>query len=125
VAAFPKYAPPDLDFSTALVIHNTFVQALSEVGILGCFFFTLFIVKGLLDARKVSKMAAAECRTRLAGQVDAVEISLWGFVVCGLFGPYMMSWFPFLLIGVVSAGLRLARRRNPGEVQADVRGASS
>ena len=37
----------------------------------------------------------------------ALEIAFWGFVVCGLSGGYVMSWFPYLLAGLIGAAGRI------------------
>jgi O-antigen ligase len=138
VAAFPLYAPPNLDFTNSFVVHNTFVQALSELGLFGCLFFVLFVATGLIDARRIVRAAGAEesliadlhedtrkkevpaacLRVNLrsmrqpstAALVDGIAISLWGYIVCGLFGPYLMSWFPFILIGLVSATMKMRQQ---------------
>jgi hypothetical protein len=139
-AAFPLYAPPGLDFSNSLVVHNTFIQTLSELGLFGCLFMVLFVATGLMDARRVVRAAcveelatahsfegtrneevsAAGLRVRprqvrgpsTAALVDGIANSLCGYIVCGLFGPYLLSWFPFILIGLVSATVKM-REHNP------------
>jgi O-antigen ligase len=138
VAAFPLYAPPSLDFTSAFVVHNTFVLALSELGLFGCLFFVLFVATGIIDARrmvraaKVEEQSAADLfvetrnneasaafhpvKTHPIGQpstsalVDGIATSLCGYVVCGLFGPYLMSWFPFILVGLVSATMKIRQQ---------------
>jgi O-antigen ligase len=115
VAAFKKYAPPDLQFAGALKIHNTFVESLSEVGFFGCAFYVLFVASGIYQARKRAHEFATSGPAALAPVLEGVEIALWGFIVCGLFGPYMMSWFPYLLIGVAAAAQKLSERQQPGD----------
>ncbi len=117
VAAFPQFAPPDLDFSQALVVHNTFVQSLSEVGIIGCACFVLFVATGLISARGQSRIRAAAGQPGSAALLDAIGVSLCGFIVCGLAGPYMMSWFPYLLIGVVAAAQRINEASPPAALR--------
>jgi O-antigen ligase len=108
VAAFPMYAPPNVEFRESLVTHNTLIQAFSEVGFIGGGLFTAFVISALYAARRryIDPTGADEA---LGSCVDAVGVSLWGFVVCGLFGPYLLSWFPYILIGLVSAARRIAR----------------
>jgi O-antigen ligase len=113
LAAFPTFAPPDLNFSGALKIHNTFIESLSEVGLFGCAFYVLFVATGMYQARKLARAFAATSRADLTPVLDAVEISLWGFIVCGLFGPYMMSWFPFMLVGMAAAAQKMAEWQEP------------
>jgi hypothetical protein len=119
VAAFPQFAPSDLDFSQALVIHNAFVQSLSEVGIFGCACFVLFVATGLIYARKESRTLREAGEPGAAALLDAIEVSLWGFIVCGLAGPYMMSWFPYLLIGVVAATHRQTELRRAASIRGE------
>jgi hypothetical protein len=36
-----------------------------------------------------------------------LEIALWGFVVCGLSGGYLLTWFPYILLGLASSAKRI------------------
>ena len=108
VIAWPLYAPQDLYTRTALVTHNTFIQPLAETGIAGFVPFILFVGFGLYYARK---LALESSDNGLANLGAGLEISLWGFVICGLSGPYALSWFPYILVGLVSAARRIARAR--------------
>ena len=105
--AWPLYAPTkQLSNHKWLITHNTFLQALSETGTLG---FLLL----------VSFFGAVICRAWRAGRTNkpgregvvelmaALEIAFWGFVVCGLSGGYVMSWFPYLLAGLIGAAGRI------------------
>ena len=107
VAAFPQYVPPELGFNKALVTHNTAVQALSETGIIGFTLFALFIGMALYDARQMTKNCALQGFPGLARLALALEVSLWGFVVCGISGGYVLSWFPFILVALISATKKL------------------
>jgi len=40
----------------------------------------------------------------------ALEVSLVGFLVCGLSGGYVMSWFPYLLTGLIAAGGKIVEQ---------------
>jgi len=108
VIAWPLYAPADLYTRTALVTHNTFIQPLAETGIAGFLPFILFVGFGLFYARK---LALESSDNGLANLGAGLEISLWGFVVCGLSGPYTLSWFPYILVGLVSAARRVGGTR--------------
>jgi O-antigen ligase len=108
VIAWPLYAPEDLYTRTALVTHNTFIQPLAETGIAGFLPFIFFIGVGLYYARK---LALKSSDNGLANVGAGLEISLWGFVVCGLSGPYALSWFPYILVALVSSAKRIARTR--------------
>jgi O-antigen ligase len=108
VIAWPLYAPEDLYTRTALVTHNTFIQPLAETGLAGFLPFVLFIGLGVYYARK---LALQSSHSGLANLGAGLEISLWGFVVCGLSGPYALSWFPYILVALVSSARRIARIR--------------
>jgi O-antigen ligase len=108
VIAWPLYAPEDLYTRTALVTHNTFIQPLAETGIAGFLPFILFVGFGLHYARK---LALESSGNGLANLGAGLEVSLWGFVVCGLSGPYALSWFPYILVGLVSSARRIAGTR--------------
>jgi putative inorganic carbon (hco3(-)) transporter len=97
VVAWPLYAPQDLRTRGALITHNTFVQVLSETGVLGAVPFLLLVALSLYHARKLA------LQPKIAGLGAAVEGALWGFVVCGMSGGYVLTWFPYLLFGLLGA----------------------
>jgi len=101
VVAFPLYAPPGLYNRTALIIHNTVLQVLSETGIVGFLSFILFIGIGVYHARKLAR------RPETANLGAAVEAALWGLVICGMSGGYVLTWFPYLLMGLAASARRL------------------
>ena len=107
VVAWPFYAPPDIDFKTSLIIHNTAVQALSEVGLLGFVPFVLFIGAGWFHVRRVMK--AAPIGSDIRKYAVGLEASLFGFVICGLFGGYVVTWFPYIIVGLIGALVYLAK----------------
>jgi O-antigen ligase len=104
--AWPLYAPPDLYTRGWLIIHNTFVQVLSELGLFGFLAFILMIVAVLYRTRLLTLADSAE-RLPLG---SALEVSLWGFIVCGLSGGYLLTWFPYLLFALVSCAWRIAQK---------------
>jgi O-antigen ligase len=97
------YAPQGLYTRGALVTHNTFIQALSETGILGFVPFVLLIGVGLYQMRK---LALGTTHTHLGA---AVEVSLWGLVFCGMSGGYVLTWFPYLLLGLAAAARQIPK----------------
>jgi O-antigen ligase len=106
IVAFPLYAPNDFKAKGALVIHNTIIQALSETGIIGFIPFAFLILCGLYHARQVQKSGGLT----LAGRRMAVglEVSLWGAMICGLSGGFLLSWFPYLVIGLIASTRQIA-----------------
>jgi O-antigen ligase len=106
VIAWPLYAPQGLYTRGALVTHNTFVQVLSETGVLGFLPFVLLIGFSLYHSRKLALTPGT------APMGAAVEVAIWGLVVCGMSGGYVLTWFPYLLLGLAAAA-----RQIPGESQ--------
>ncbi len=104
VIAWPLYAPKDLYSRTALVTHNTVIQPLGETGILGFIPFALLVGFGIYHARK---LALDRSGGGLANLGAGLEIALWGFVVCGLSGGYVLTWFPYILLGMVAAARQI------------------
>ncbi|MBV8843474.1 MAG: O-antigen ligase family protein [Bryobacterales bacterium] len=107
VVAWPLYAPHDLYTRGALITHNTVIQALSETGILGFIPFVLFIGAGIVHARRLTR-SEDEATANMGA---AIEASLWGLVVCGMSGGYILTWFPYLLLGLAGAARRVAETR--------------
>ncbi len=103
VIAWPLYAPAGLHTRGALITHNTFVQLLSETGALGAIPFILFVGTGLYHARKLAM------NRRSTDMGIAVEASIWGFIICGMSGGYVMTWFPYILMGLAAAARRIAK----------------
>jgi len=101
VIAWPLYAPKGLYTRGALVTHNTIVQVFGETGILGAVPFLFLIAAGIWYARKLAKGEG----TKNLG--IALEASMWGLVACGMSGGYVLTWFPYLLLGLVAAARRL------------------
>jgi O-antigen ligase len=104
VVAWPLYAPAGLYTRGALVTHNTFIQAMSETGVIGFAAFVLFVGFGLHHVRKQARQAA---QPGLAHLSTGIEIAIWGFLVCGMSGGYVLTWFPYILVGLAVAAKRL------------------
>ena len=136
IVAFPLYAPDAFKAKGQLVIHNTIVQALSETGILGFVPFASLIVCGLYHARHIggqherseckpdraqpSRHERSECKPDRAqpsknglspsGRRMAIglEVSLSGAMICGLSGGFLLSWFPYLVVGLIASTRQIA-----------------
>lgn len=105
VVAWPLYAPQGLYTRGALVTHNTFIQALSETGLLGFIPFVGLLGYSLYHARR----RALHSATPDLGA--AIEVSLWGLVFCGMSGGYTLTWFPYLLFGLAAAARRIQEEK--------------
>jgi O-antigen ligase len=97
--AWPLYAP-GLTVGTWLHNHNTFTQVLSETGLLGAVPYALLIACSLWSLSRARRGPAGR-------YAPAVEASIWGFLVCGLSAGLVLSWFPFLLLGLAAAVSRM------------------
>lgn len=107
VIAWPLYAPEGLYTRGALVTHNTFIQALGETGVIGFIPFILFVGFGLCHARK---LALESPEAGLANLGAGIEIAVWGFVVCGLSGGYVLTWFPYILLGLSASARQIGQK---------------
>jgi O-antigen ligase len=105
--AWPLYAPmQQLRNHKWLITHNTFLQALSETGTLGFLLLVSFFGAVIYRAWRAGRTNQPG-REGVVELTAALEIAFWGFVVCGLSGGYVMSWFPYLLAGLIGAAGRI------------------
>jgi O-antigen ligase len=112
VIGWPEYAPPNAFSEGWLHSHNTVIQLFSETGLLGAVPFFLLLGIALWRTHAQSRLWRAAGWPGRSRMVSALAISLWGLAVCGLSGGYMLSWFPYLILGLASATLLLP---GPGE----------
>jgi putative inorganic carbon (HCO3(-)) transporter len=106
IVAYPLYVPKKLHCGCQdqLVIHNAFVQILSETGALGFISFMVLFGAAIFHAWKLQRIQSPDMRAYAMG----LELALWGFVVCGLSGGFAWSWFPYIFVGLVTAGRHIA-----------------
>jgi hypothetical protein len=86
------------------VTHNTFIQAIGETGTIGFVPFILLLAFGLYHVRRLGR------RTVLPGLANlsaGIEIAIWGFLVCGMSGGYVLTWFPYILLGLAASATRI------------------
>jgi O-antigen ligase len=115
--AWPLYAPGGLYTRSWLVIHNMFVQALSETGLLGFSSFMLLLGAAILRSRRMARENAGPNAAQVIPRFGAaVEVSLWGLIICGMSGGYVLTWFPYILLALVSAGAVVSRQLGRGGV---------
>src|SRR5262249_43583469 len=106
LVAYPLYVPKDAHCGCQdqLIVHNAFIQVLSEIGLLGFLPFVAILGITILQLRKVQRG-----KTRpLIAYASGLELSLLGFAICGMSGGFSYTWFPYILIGVSVATRRIA-----------------
>src|SRR6185295_138910 len=106
MVAYPLYVPKEAHCGCQdqLVIHNSFIQVLSETGILGFIPFMIFIFVSLYHAWKLGKGP-------LGPYATALELAMWGFVVCSLAGGFSYTWWPYIMVGLIAAAKRISDAR--------------
>jgi O-antigen ligase len=77
------------------------MQSLAELGVIGFLPLILLVGSAWLRARRIVKQA--DKNDRLWSYGIALEAALVGYLVCGLSGGYLTSWFPYIIIGLISA----------------------
>jgi O-antigen ligase len=97
------WAPADRIARKPLHTHNTFVQVLAETGLIGAAVFLALLGAALVKSWRTARAWRRADDPRRARLVSAAEISLWGFLVCSLAGGYLLSWQPYLILGLISA----------------------
>jgi O-antigen ligase len=102
VIAWPLYAPRGLYTTGALVTHNTFVQVLGETGLVGAIPFLLMLGISLYHARRLALQSS------VPDMGIALEAAMWGLVACGMSGGYVLTWFPYLLVGLIATAWNLS-----------------
>jgi putative inorganic carbon (hco3(-)) transporter len=103
MVAYPLYVPKDAHCGCQdqLVIHNSFIQILSELGILGFAPFMLFLGFSLYHAWQMERGPIAMYGT-------ALGVALWGFMLSSLSGGFAYTWWPYLLVGLIAAAKRIS-----------------
>lgn len=110
IVAFEHYVTWSALTMRSLIVHNTYVQALAETGFLGGVPYLVLLAVGMagtqaLARRPRSADPAAHERAVLGSSLQAAFV---GFLICGLSGGYVLSWFPYLLLGLIAAARRIA-----------------
>jgi O-antigen ligase len=108
LVAYPLYVPKDAHCGCQdqLVIHNAFIQVLSETGILGFIPFAGFIGLTIFQLWRVQQKVLAPA---VHAYASGIELALWGFVICGMSGGFSYTWFPYILVGLAVAALRICQ----------------
>jgi O-antigen ligase len=88
--------PPEAN-KLQLVIHNSFIQVLSETGILGFAVFLVapwLILSGLMESAK---------KVRLPSMPALWRLRYGAAIACGLSGGFTYTWWPYIFIGLIAA----------------------
>jgi len=84
-----------------LVVHNAYIQALAEVGLIGTIPFLVFIFWSLYAAWKMGTGPIGHYAT-------ALELAMWGLIICFMSGGFMYTWWPYILVGLIAAAKRIS-----------------
>jgi O-antigen ligase len=108
MVAYPLYVPKaaHCGCQDQLIIHNSFLQVLSETGLLGFVPFVTLIVGSLYHAAKMGKGP-------LGSYAVALEVAMVGFVACSLSGGFTYTWWPYILVGLIVAAKRINDAHGP------------
>src|SRR5262249_27071172 len=103
MVAYPLYVPKEAHCGCQdqLVVHNSFIQVLAETGILRIVPFIVVILSSLYQARSLKKGP-------ISTYALALELALFGFVVCSLSGGFAYTWWPYLLAGMTASAKRIS-----------------
>jgi O-antigen ligase len=102
MVAYPLYVPREAHCSCQdqLIIHNSFLQTLSETGLLGFVPFMILVIASMYQA---GKMQNGPMGTYARG----LHLAMIGFVACSLSGGFAYTWWPYLLVGLIAAAKRI------------------
>jgi len=106
MVAYPLYVPiaAHCGCHDQLVVHNSFIQALAELGALGFTSFVLFIGFVMYQAWRME-------RGPLGPYATALELAMVGFVMCSMSGGFVYTWWPYILAGLITATRHIANAR--------------
>lgn len=114
IVGWPLYAPPGTTTGGWLHTHNTFIQVLGETGLLGTLPFVFLVVLGLWTTRGLARGWRRAGRPDRARLITGLEIALWGFLISSLAAGLLLTWYPYLLLGYVSAARRITATTSEG-----------
>ena len=100
--AYALYAGRDADCGChdQLVVHNAYIQAMAELGLLGFIPFMIFIFASLYDAWKMETGP-------IGPYAAALGVAMWGLVLCCVSGGFIYTWWPYILVGLIAAAKRI------------------
>ncbi|MFL5443694.1 MAG: O-antigen ligase family protein [Myxococcales bacterium] len=115
LAAWSQYAPLDWHDGFRHSAHNLELEVLGEVGSVGLFGMTLFLLCSLWSAFRARN-------GEMAHESRAIFAALVGYLVCQQFSGYSLSWFTYALCGFAACCDHWAPLRQPREEQSATSG---
>src|SRR5205814_382132 len=105
IVAYPLYVPKQAHCGCQdmLVIHNAFIQMLSETGLFGFIPFMVFLLAGIYHAWKLQRSPSEDMQAYGMG----LELAMWGFMACGLSGGFSWGWFPYIFVALIVAAKQI------------------
>ena len=103
-AAYALYATPEekaCGCHDQLVVHNAYIQAFAELGLAGAIPFMIFMFVSLYQAWRLESGP-------LGSYAMALELAMWGIILCCLSGGFIYTWWPYILVGMIAAGKRIS-----------------
>ncbi|MFL5607494.1 MAG: O-antigen ligase family protein [Gemmatimonadaceae bacterium] len=86
--------------------HNTYLNLMAEMGLVGFACFAALVVATLRDARRArAKLRSAQ--PALVSQLFYFEVGAYGYLIAGLWGSYGQLVFTYFLFAIVCAAARL------------------
>jgi O-antigen ligase len=106
MVAYPLYVPRNAHCGCQdqLIVHNSFIQVLGELGLAGFIPFMIFIFASIYQAWKLESGP-------VGGYAMALGLAMWGFVMCSLSGGFTYSWWPYIVVGLIAAAKRISDSR--------------
>jgi O-antigen ligase len=106
MVAYQLYVPTDkhCGCQDQLIVHNSFIQVLGELGIAGFIPFMIFVFGSLYQAWRMEKGP-------LGAYAMALGLAMWGFVMSSLSGGFTYTWWPYILVGLIAAAKRITESR--------------
>lgn len=101
--AYALYAGRDANCGChdQLVVHNAYIQVLADVGLAGAIPFVVFLFVSLYQAWRME-------RGSIGHYAMALELAMWGLVLCCMSGGFVYTWWPYILVGLIAAAKRIS-----------------
>jgi len=110
LAAWGQYAPLEYDGGQRYAAHNLHLEVLGQLGLVGLFGMTVFLLCSLWSAFRARN-------GEMANESRAIFAALVGYLVCQQFSGYALSWFTYALCAFAACCEHWAPLRRPKEGQ--------